>query len=115
MHHQDVLPTTRDVDSGAVQHFLDGHGEFSLIKLGVAYSRLLRMRYTIAIRPGAWRRNNWTKVSATLSYQSVQRWRLHFRFHQRFGQPANSFAQRTAILLFEQPSNGRGGDLVGSA
>src|SRR5258708_33122354 len=49
----DVLPTTRAMDFRGVQHCVESHGEFSLIKLCVAYSRLLRMRYTIAIRPGA--------------------------------------------------------------
>src|SRR5712671_2750261 len=47
-----VLPTTRAMDFRGVQRFVESHGEFSLIKLCVAYSRLLRMRYTIAIRPG---------------------------------------------------------------
>ena len=46
-------------------------------------------------------------VLAKPSYQLMRRWRLHFRFHQRFGQPANSLAQRTAILVFERLSNDR--------
>jgi hypothetical protein len=54
-------------------------------------------------------------VSEILSYQSVRRWRLHSRLHQRFGQPANFLAQRTAILLREQLSNDRGEILLGRA
>src|SRR6266478_4731269 len=42
MHHQDVLPTSRDVESSGVQHFLEGHGEFSLIRLCVVHSQWLR-------------------------------------------------------------------------
>src|SRR6266478_3794911 len=33
MPQQNVLPTTPGVDSGGVQHFLEGHGEFSLIRI----------------------------------------------------------------------------------
>src|SRR6266436_293091 len=33
MSQQNVLPTTPDVDSGGVRHFLEGHGEFSLIRI----------------------------------------------------------------------------------
>ncbi len=47
-------------------------------------------------------------MSAIPSYRSVRRWRLHFRFHQRLGQPANSLAQGTAVLLCEQLSSDPG-------
>src|SRR6266849_6964869 len=33
MSQQNVLQTTPDVDSGGVRHFLEGHGEFSLIRI----------------------------------------------------------------------------------
>src|SRR6266478_7630374 len=33
MLHYDVLPTTRAMDFRGVHHFVEGHGEFSLIKL----------------------------------------------------------------------------------
>jgi hypothetical protein len=39
MQHQDVLPTTRDVDSGGVQNFLEGHSEFSLIGFNARTSK----------------------------------------------------------------------------
>src|SRR5712672_1304924 len=62
MLHENVLPTTRDTDFGGVQHFFEGHGEFSLGRLCVARSRLIRMRCTVAIRPEARRQIYWTMV-----------------------------------------------------
>ena len=48
--------------------------EFSLENLVwpcVAHFEWAHMRYTVASKPEGWKRNNWTMVSATLSYQSV--------------------------------------------
>src|SRR5438552_6257509 len=44
MLHENVLPTTRGTDFGGVQHFSEDHSEFSLGRLCVARSRLIRMR-----------------------------------------------------------------------
>src|SRR5260370_41227994 len=61
MLHKSVLPTSTDF--GGVQHFFEGHGEFSLGRLCVAHSRLSRRRGTVAIKPEARRQIYWTIVS----------------------------------------------------
>ena len=61
--YENVLPTIRGTDSYCVQHFVEGHGEFSIGRLCVARSRLIRMRCTVAIKPEARRQIYWTMVS----------------------------------------------------
>src|ERR1700727_1060419 len=57
------FPPTRDTDLGGVQRFCEDHDEFSLGRLCIACSRLIRMRCTITIKPEAERQIYWTMVS----------------------------------------------------
>src|ERR1700676_1434964 len=63
MLHENVLATTRRTDFGGVTLFFEGHGEFSLERLCVARSRLIRRRGTVAIKPEARRQIYYTMVS----------------------------------------------------
>src|SRR6266853_2873358 len=49
MLYESVLATTRGTDFGGVQHFFEGHGEFSLGRLCVARSRLIRRRVQLRL------------------------------------------------------------------
>ena len=68
----EVPPPLRGRGMGVVQDSSKRHGELSSSKFCIARSRLIRLRYTVAIRPGACRRNNWTKVSAIRSYERLR-------------------------------------------
>src|SRR5229473_8693133 len=95
MLHKNVLPPTRGTDFAGVQRFLEDHNEFSLGRLCVARSRLIRMRCTVAIKPEAERQIYWTMVSidtlvsiGATSASSLERICRHMRHADSdFGEP----------------------------
>ena len=86
----EVPPPIRSRGMGVVQDCSKGHGELPSSTFCIARSRLFRMRCTAAIRPGAWRRNNWTKVSAIRWYGRLRVATLTVAFLFVFGHSDNS-------------------------